>query len=267
MQKSKTAEPDVESRIVVESICMNKFGTISGLAMLCLLVGCAFGPHQFNSNRAASYAKRHPDLPSRVVDCLLVGQLAEGMTKQAVRICMGSPDRVERVMVSGERCAVWEYSKPALARGELHGSEMWAADIPTARVRFGVDGRVTAWQYFKAYAKPVQKTRSMQADSNFDEPVQTVVPAEPPVQRTAVVKPKADSAEPQVNRIPADWPELKLSGVSVGADAPYAIINRELVAQGGRIGPVTLLYVKQGGVYLKLGESIRFLAIGRTAGK
>jgi hypothetical protein len=246
---------------------MNRFRVVMGLAALSFVVGCAFGPHRFNPSHAESYVKRHPDLPGRVVECLLAGRLSEGMTKQAVRICMGSPDVVERVVVSGERCDVWEYTKPALERGELRGSEMWTADVPLARVRFGADGSVVSFRRFAPHAGSARQERSVQRHPVPHEREKTVVPSGAPLRRKTVVNSTLAPAEPQANRIPADWPELKLSGVSVGADAPYAIINRQLVAQGEQVMGVTLLYVKPDGVYLKLDESILFLTIGKALGK
>ena len=82
-----------------------------------------------------------------------------------------------------------------------------------------------------------------------------VLPAPVPVLPAESVLPAADSAP---------WPVLKISGIlsSANADEGAAHINGVLVAVGDEIEGVTLISVQANGVWLRRGQTTRFLKTG-----
>ena len=195
------------------------------ILMMAGLVGCKTPEILIRdpAARVARYLEDNPDRPAAIRDALAAGTPCVGMTRREVSFCWGKPDKVATSVQGLTHEEVWTYTTKPVTEHRMS----WDIVVDLAEVVFRGQGDDLVVVSSEEFAKTAAK--------------------------------RAAAAPPA----PKPWPKLALTGIMTDGRAKVAVLNGELVPQGGVIQGVTVTAIEANGVRLTFGQQTRFLKTGR----
>ena len=236
---------------------------LGGLALLLAMAGCATPPE-----RIARYIAKHPERPADICAALQQQSVTTGMTAEEVRLCLGGPNRIDRIGGAGDIPPIetWRYLRDSSTDGSLKGSSLWAMDIPLATVYFSREGLVNEAAFYDSpepEALATVTTAAAPPEVTRKAPVN--VQALPPAQKPRPKPPTLTNYTPSPDELGVSgWPRVMLGGVSAMSGGHGAILNDEIVEPGETIEGVSLFRVFANGVLLDYRGQRTFLRNGET---
>jgi outer membrane protein assembly factor BamE (lipoprotein component of BamABCDE complex) len=234
-----------------------------GFVLLLMAAGCTTP-----SNRIARYILKHPERPIAICTALQTQSVVAGMNADEVRLCLGSPKRIDRT-ADTPPTETWHYLQDSKAGGALKGSSIWHMDIPLATLYFSSEGLVKKAVFYNSQEADMPTT-----GGDAPSPRQDVVKG-PPRQVHVDKKPVPGKPRPNAPALPhympaptelgvSGWPRVSLGGVSAMGGDHSAILNGEVVEPGETVSDVTLFRVFDNGVLLEYRGQRTFLRPGET---
>ena len=117
--------------------------TLTFVATLLFVAGCATQKFIFDPNKASAYLSTHKDRPAQIVAALSEGKPVVGMTEEEVELCWGVPQKKITGVVDSVSRASWGYFKRQAVASSA-AQTVWM-NVLVKEVQF-TNGVLRAWQ-------------------------------------------------------------------------------------------------------------------------